>query len=692
MAHDSSGSYRFPTVPLDVQQVVKDPPVESKGRLKAGLLDLAETMQMLAASRRSGILYVSLEPGATVRVLVENGVIKAVKNSASTRSTAHALYKLGLIESSTFEGINLNTKKSLKQSWLERNVITPKQLNKAARYLATEELLDCMAAEAPEISFSPDEPASSAFDPSELLDTVDIGPLSLLMEAARREDEMEQLKDRLPDEADVLVPLPQAVGEEGLEAELMQLCDGNRTVEELCLEARATRNEVMRAVVDLLEDHKIVPLGPKELLEVFARNERSGHYIKALRVFERLEAQVEIGSEVAEMAARACELSGKSEEAARRYRELADVKKKSQEPNRAVAYLERAIRLRPQDMTAQRDLVLLFHEMRQLENLIKALWRMVDASKEAGADADQRWALEYLIKLDPKDERPLLMLADFFAGQDEPHKAVTYLEQLAERHCGNSELDKAVEVYSRILEVDNGHVTARLQRASLLTQKGEIERAITDYKRLEHDLKDTGVIGVSGDELIQMYSRLLKQQPNNAAVRDLLIDAQLEDSNPVAAWETLKPNLEDTEMAVKDGTFERLNKLFRMLPGDEVIGLSLARVGSWRGDRELQSKVMRQLAQSSLDRGRPSAAEGFLLKLLEDQPFDLEAHKGLADIHRSRGELSLAAQKLLDIAGICSRVARYDEARWHLESARKLDPLIPHLREEERELHRRAGR
>ncbi len=684
MATDSS-------IPTDVN-AVKEHTASSKGRLKAGLLDLAETLQMLGASRRNGILYVQLEPGTTVTILLEEGVIRAVKNSASTRSMAHALYKLGLVESSTFEGFNVNAKKSLKLSWLERNVITEKQLSKAAHYLATEELLDCLACEAPEISFSPDEPPSSAFDPSELLEKVSIGPLTLLMEAARRADEMENLKERLPDEADVLIPVPGAEPQEGLESDMFELCDGNRTVEELCLEARATRNEVLRTVVDMIENAIVNPLGAKELLEVFARNERAGNYAKALRVFGRLETLCEVGPEVAEMAARASERTGKAEDAARRYAALAELKKAAGEPNRAVGYLDRAIHLQPEDMGAQRERVLLFHEMRQLDNLIKGLWGMVEASKECGADSDRRWALEYLIKLDPSDDRPFLDLANYYVDKDEPHKAVTYLEQLAERHCSNQELDRAVEIYTRILEVDNGHVTARLQRASLLTQLGDIERAITDYKRLEHDLKDTGVIGVSGDELIQMYSRLLKSQPNNTAVRDLLIDSQLEDEDPVAAWETLKPNLEDTETAVKDGTFERLRKLFKMLPGDEVIGLSLARVASWRGDREMQSRVMRQLAEQCLERKRPSAAEGFLLRLLEDQPFDLEAHKGLADIHKSRGELSLAAQKLLDIAGVCSRVGRYDEARWHLESARKLDPMIPHLRDEERELHRRAGR
>jgi Domain of unknown function (DUF4388) len=232
---------------------------------------LCDVLSLAQQSSWSGELV--LYEDATCRsIFFDRGnVIGAVSNVADER-LGEVLYRFGVVTREQLEEIIAKAKgsgKRLGEMAIELEFVTP------------EELYPMMARQVEEVFFRASQVARGVFfffdrfDPSRVVGRHDMNAGGLLMEAARRMDEMRFFREKIPSSAFI----PVAVGGAKLAppddvAEVFAQCDGKRSIAEIGRRTGRLEFEVTRAVFQLVSGGFCTvmpprPTGPAAIVELF---------------------------------------------------------------------------------------------------------------------------------------------------------------------------------------------------------------------------------------------------------------------------------------------------------------------------------------------------------------------------------------------------------------------------------------
>jgi len=258
-------------------------------------VSLADLCQLIAMGRKTGCLtvtdrsdfgYVYFEDGRVTyasvlnrpdrfgEVLVRNGVIDRAELSAAMKAQAHR------------PGVRLGT------ILLERGSLTREQLAHFVTVLVEEAVYHLFTWEQGSFRFAPgeryDDPGGGR---------VSISPESLLLEGARRVDELALIQKKIPSSEVVFAVdrVPEEGGEVTLneaQRRLLPLVDGRRTVTELVEESGLVEFDVMKAVYGLLQAGYLRSVGRREGavrsgLGVVAAESRGRQHLRLGRAFYR---------------------------------------------------------------------------------------------------------------------------------------------------------------------------------------------------------------------------------------------------------------------------------------------------------------------------------------------------------------------------------------------------------------------
>ena len=232
---------------------------------------LCDVLSLAQQSAWGGELV--LYEGASCRsIFFERGnVIGAISNVADER-LGEVLYRFGVVTREQLEQIVAKAKgsgKRLGEMAIELEFVTP------------EELYPMMARQVEEVFFRASQVAQGVFfffdrfEASRLVGRHDMNAGALLMEAARRMDEMRFFREKIPSSAFVPVPVggaKAAVGDDV--AEVFAQCDGRRSIAEIGRRIGQLEFEVTRAVFQLVSAGCCTvtaprPKGAVAIVEVF---------------------------------------------------------------------------------------------------------------------------------------------------------------------------------------------------------------------------------------------------------------------------------------------------------------------------------------------------------------------------------------------------------------------------------------
>jgi len=234
---------------------------------------LCDVLSLAQQSAWSGELVIYEDETCRSIFFDRGNVIGAISNVPDER-LGEVLYRFGVVTREQLEEIVLKAKgsgKRLGEMAIELEFVTP------------EELYPMMARQVEEVFFRAAQVAKGVFfffdrfDPSRVVGRHDMNAGGLLMEAARRMDEMRFFREKVPSSAYI----PSAVGVGGAKvappddvAEVFAQCDGKRSIAEIGRRIGQLEFEVTRAVFQLVSGGFCTvtpprPSGPVAIVKVF---------------------------------------------------------------------------------------------------------------------------------------------------------------------------------------------------------------------------------------------------------------------------------------------------------------------------------------------------------------------------------------------------------------------------------------
>ncbi|MCC7196474.1 MAG: tetratricopeptide repeat protein, partial [Gemmatimonadaceae bacterium] len=357
-------------------------------------------------------------------------------------------------------------------------------IQQALAFQAREDIFDVFTWQKVDVRVHVGEPPLPAvFEPQDLEVRLNLSGMSLLMEAARRADEWELIRQLLPSEHDVLAPVGAQLPEGVCDRRLAILVDGYRSAYEIANTAPIATLEGLKTLGELVKQGHLKRLEPPELAKVGVEAERDEDWEKALHVYELAASRGLEHLDLYRRIARAYQRLGRSQEALDRWVSVADRCVRLDRRDLAVGALRDALELDQSNVELRRRLARLLVDSGLPADAAVELRAVVELAEKQRAPATQVVdLLTELLELAPTDRPALEKLAGLHLKAGDTVLAMTRLDDLASAHIEAGHSDEAVAVYYRILDIDGENLDAHLRLAQTLAKMGSTDDAVREYR------------------------------------------------------------------------------------------------------------------------------------------------------------------------------------------------------------------
>lgn len=649
------------------------------------IMDLSSIFQSLSGAKRSGTLRVSRTDEEKL-VYFRKGNVEAVAAPRKKHMLGEALMKYGSItEEQLQESLQKQKvwKVDLGGALLKLEFVKEEEIRKALVFQITEEVCEIFSWQDIHCEFTPGEPPEEISKLSREGVHVSVSPESLVMEAARRIDEWEILKEMLPSMKDVLVATPKAVhyysessGNEA-EIEVLSYVDGVRDVSEIVEKARMSKFDVLKTLYKLLSAKEVAPIQAVQLVQLAFNCASTGQLEKSVRLYERA---IELGVtdfDLEVRLAKTYEALGMGQQAIEQYAAHAEEATKSNQLDLATEAYRKIVSLDKWQLEAHEKLIDTLIAQNNRKELLKEATRLKDKLLEREDESRAISLWEKMKEALPDDPEPYRQLADLHAAAERTVQAIIELENLAGLHQVNNRPELAAETFREMLKLDKECVQARLSLAATLSETGQTEEAVEEYNALAETLSKSGVIHDSGNWtfLIDIYEKILELEPNNVLAREWLAHAYIENKMVDKALPSLRQIAEAkraegrlTEVA------EPLKKIIKLQPEDIDVRMELAKVYLDLDDIAHAVKVYQEVIDMALAKKEFGLAQKAAARVLNVAPHNLTAHKALANMYADVGEADRQLRELRSVAWLNYCGGDYAAAAKAFEQVLGIDP------------------
>ncbi|HEX5137601.1 MAG TPA: PQQ-binding-like beta-propeller repeat protein [Planctomycetota bacterium] len=256
-------------------------------------ISLFDVFQTLSQNKQTGVLVLTRD-GQTKKVHISpDGVRIFFSRSFRPLRLGEIFVRRGRITQQDVEILLLEQKKQYRpmgELLIESGKITEEEVGDVLRYHAEDEIFEVFGWQSGTFAFYDGQDAG---DPSTPLSDILMDPAGLCLEAARRLDELERLREAIPNDTEYYVaegdpPSPEEVGTAatGVFAALGQ----PNSIDELRDLAGLSLHDTLAGVQTLLARSLIRTLTLDELLAVAAEAEEAGDLDRAARLLEKAHA------------------------------------------------------------------------------------------------------------------------------------------------------------------------------------------------------------------------------------------------------------------------------------------------------------------------------------------------------------------------------------------------------------------
>lgn len=282
-----------------------------------------------------------------------------------------------------------------------------------------------------------------------------LNPTTLLMDAARRWDDWQKIRNVLPSDDAILAPegdpaeLARGASDD-LDRHILRLADGKRTVGQVIAQAPSFAFEVGQAIARLVAEGKLrLSSGAPRVAGVPGA--------PPAEAIPRLEAALRENPRNADVLAQLADLSeaaGRKREAAGYAKSLAALRLEAQDFAGATRHVERALSLEPADEEAWKALVRIHGLAGRKDALLGAGRELAARLRKLELASLARSRLEDLVRLHPWDAELRIDLADARIQTGDREGALRDLEAFGRKLLRRGHAEAADRTFSWLLEVD----------------------------------------------------------------------------------------------------------------------------------------------------------------------------------------------------------------------------------------------
>ncbi|HEY1462760.1 MAG TPA: tetratricopeptide repeat protein [Terriglobales bacterium] len=289
---------------------------------------------------------------------------------------------------------------------------------------------------------------------------------------------------------------------------------------------------------------------------------------------------------------------------------------------------------------------------------------------------------EKVIKADPKDLTVTNTIGDLYARIGENEKAVDCFKGVGDAYATQGFTVKAIAMYKKLSKIKSS-LESTLRLAELYTQQGLFNDARAQYLQVAEEFLKAGEL----EQAVRIFQKTLEMDPDNTPMRMKLADVYIRLGKKNEAWQIFAAAAESLRAKGSlDQAEEILNKMLKMDPTNSYALLLRGRTAFDAGDLDtaienlekvpdLDSNVegLRTLLQAYLQTGRLPDAGNLAPKLLT--------------VHGDTGAILIYAETLVSAAQFEAALQVYDEYSDRLlaaDPAKVLDSLhsiIGHVRD-----------
>ncbi len=649
------------------------------------IMDLPSIFQALSAAKRSGTLRVTRQDEEKLIYFRKGSIESVVAPRKKQRMLGEALMKYGAITEEQLQEALQKQREwriDLGGALLRLGVVQEEELQKALVFQLTEEICEVVAWQDVHCEFRAGEPPEEISKLSREGVAVSVNPESVIMEAARRIDEWELLKQTLPSMKDVFVVIADIThyyenpSQDGVELEVVSYIDGLRDVSEVVEKARMSKFEVLKTLYNFVTQKEIAPLTPIQLAQLAANCASQGQFEKCIKLYERAE---ELGLTEFDLdcrLARTYEALGKGDKAIKKYIAHAEQALQDGDIDETIVTYGKIVGLNKWELKTHEKLIdiLMSHERHEeaLAESANLSQKLLERGEESKAISMWQKMTEAL----PSSPDPYRHLADMHRRAHRTVQTIIELENLAGLYLSGEMAEEAIATFREMLELDRECVQARLSLAATLADTGKTEEAVNEYNALAETLSKSGVIHDSGNWtfLMDIYEKIVTLEPSNVSSREWLSRAYIENGLNDKAVSCLRQMAEIRRAEGRLADIPKpLKRIIELQPEDTDTQLELSKVYFELGDILNAVETYRQIVETALEKREFGLAKRAATRLLKADPYNVVAHQALADVFADVGEKDRQLDELRKVGWLSYFSDDYATAVKAFEEVLRLD-------------------
>lgn len=576
-------------------------------------LDLGQVFQMLAINHKDGVLGVFGEGRPKALRFSSDGVTLQFDPAQYETRILDRLRRQGRLSAEQMRLVEANRRSSGRSTLdvlIEMDFIDQGEVDHEYRAFMEEDIYEIFFQKGARFEFFEGrlllEEAGGFID-----DRYSFNPGSVVMEAARRMDEWEMIRQRIPDRGEVYVKASRdadpALLDSAASRTALALADGWRSIDQILTASGRSEFDMTKAIMNLVDAGMLAPLDPRQYAATGVSALAEGRCAEAANLFERAGQRGFGLPEVLGAAGRAREENADFAIAAARYREYAVALSQESRMAEAARALLDAAELIPTDLAARKELVRIGLQAGDVARAAgydaQALGRALHKNFTDAGDFDgARELLGWMIEAHPDDMELRRALITCVTASGDQKALIELYEQTADHLISRREPSKAIPYLQKILMIDRS--------------RNDVKERIKDlYKadeRRRHRRNGTVTLALCGGFLAVLGGLFAFYERSAAAVLETVdVDTLIARAEFDAAKEAL------------DGFRERYPLSLSAFRSNELVAQVAAARRNHEAKLELERQQLQRLRQEQakrateiLERARATATRGDLVGAL----------------------------------------------------------------------------
>src|SRR6201997_3399519 len=350
----------------------------------------------------------------------------------------------------------------------------------------------------------------------------------------------------------------------------------------------------------------------------------------------------------------------------------------------AISEYEKVLKNDPKDLTVTNTVGDLYSRSGEADKATECFKSVGDAYASQGFTVKAIAMYKKLTKLKPSLES-VLKLAELYTQQGLFNDARAQYLQVAEEFLKAGELDNAVRIFQKILEMDPENVNMRVRLAEVYIRLGKKTEAWQIFSAAAENLRSKG--SLSGAE--EVLQRMLKLDPGNTYALLMQGRNQLEsgdaagavttlqkigdiDSNPEGLRDLLKAYLQTGQLSEAGAIANKLLTVHNDLPAIASFADALMQAGQYENALQVfDQHAERMLAENS---GKVLECLYSIIGHVRDNPDSL---KKLLDLFHKAGDTTHVSEVTELLAHASVQSGELSEARDLYQKLANLEPANP---------------